>query len=135
VLAGSPAGGTFGDLAADDGSLFSVVSGFLTAPSWYASFAGVPAEAANLRVDYVGVASRTCTLTVAIYDWSTAAWTTLRQQSIGTGGVTMDDLVPPGAAAGYRSPGGEVRVRVTCSVFTFASYSSSGDLLTLTYDA
>ena len=135
MLSGSLAGGSAASLRADDGAYFSVSAGFLTNPSWYASFTGVPGAATNLRVTYVGRASRTCTLTVSIYNWSTAAWTSLRQQSIGTSDVTFADLVPPAAASSYRSTGGEVRVRATCSVFTFSSYSSSGDLLTLTYDA
>ena len=59
----------------------------------------------------------------------------LQQVTIGTNEVTLADLAPTGAAASYRSAGGEVRVRVVCSAPTTNSYSSSGDLLTLTYDA
>ena len=133
VLAGSPGGGSVASLAADDGAYFTVNSGFLSAPSWYGSFGGVPATATGLRVTYVGRASRTCTLTVAIYNWATGAWASLRQQSIGTSDAVLADLTPPGSASSYRSAAGEVRVRATCSVFTFGTYSSSGDLLSLTY--
>jgi hypothetical protein len=135
VVAGSASSGSAASLAADDGAYFSVTSGSLVAPSWYASFTGVPAEAAALRVTYAGRGSRTCTLGLSIFDWQAAAWTALQQVTIGTNEVMLADLVPPGAASRYRSPGGEVRVRVVCSASTSSSYSSSGDLLTLTYDA
>jgi hypothetical protein len=132
---GNVSGGNAASLAADDGAYFSVTAGYLGAPSWYASFTGVPSEAVNLRLTYVGRASRTCSLAVAIYDWQAASWTSLRTQSLGTSDATLADVVPPGAASSYRSAGGEVRVRVVCSADTWASYTSSGDLLTLTYDA
>jgi hypothetical protein len=134
VLAGSAAGGNAASLAADDGAYFGVSSGFLTFPSWYGSFAGVPAGATNLRVGYVGRGSRTCTLSVSIYSWAAAEWIVLAQQSIGTTDVVLADLVPPGAASSFRSAAGEVRVRVTCSLFTFSTYQSLGDRLSLTYD-
>ena len=133
VLAGTGTGGSAASLAADDGSYFTVASGFLTAPSWHASFAGVPAGASDLRVAYDGRASRSCTLTLAIWNWGSGAWTTLEQRSLGTSDASIADLAPPGAASSYVGPGGEVRVRATCSVFTFSSYSSSGDLVSLTY--
>jgi hypothetical protein len=135
LLAGSPAGGTAASLAADDGVYFTVNSGFLTAPSWYGSFTGVPAGASNLRIAYNGRASRSCTLNLAMYNWTTAAWALVTQQSIGTTEVTLTDLAPPGAASVYRSASGEVRVRVTCSVFSLSTYGSSGDVLSLRYNA
>jgi hypothetical protein len=135
VLAGSTSSGSAGNLAADDSAYFTVTSALLTPPSWYASFTGVPAEATALRVTYVGRGSRTCTLGLAIYDWQAAAWAVLEQVTIGTNEVTLADLAPTGVASSYRSAGGEVRVRVVCSASTTSSYSSRGDLLTLTYDA
>jgi hypothetical protein len=131
---GTPSGSA-ASLAADDGAYFSATAGYLGAPSWYASFTGVPDVADNLRVAYVGRASRSCTLALSVFDWEAAAWAPLQQLPIGTSDVTLADLQPAGAASRYRSPGGEVRVRVVCSAPTWASYSSSGDLLTLTYDA
>ena len=133
MLTGTASGNAAG-LTADDGVYFSATAGYLGAPSWYGSFTAVPDGAANLRVTYVGRASRTCTLAVSIYDWLAAAWAPLRQLPIGTSDVTLADMAPAGAAASYRSAGGEVRVRVVCSAPTWASYTSSGDLLTLTYD-
>jgi hypothetical protein len=133
LLAGSPAGGTAPSLAADDSVYFSVNSGFLTAPSWYGSFTGVPAGASNLRLGYNGRASRTCTLNLAIYNWTSATWVLVTQQSIGTSEATLVDLAPPGSASAYRSASGEVRVRVTCSVFTLSAYASSSDVLSLRY--
>jgi hypothetical protein len=134
LLAGRVAGGNAASLAADDGAYFAVSSGFLTSPSWYGSFAGVPAGATNLRVGYVGRGSRTCTLSVSIYSWATGDWSMLAQQSVGTTDVVLADLVPPGAASSFRSTSGEVLVRVTCSLFTFSTYQSLGDRLSLTYD-
>jgi hypothetical protein len=95
----------------------------------------VPDAADNLRVAYVGRGSRACTLALSVYDWQAAAWAPLHQLQIGTSDVTLAELRPAGAAARYRSAGGEMRVRVVCSAPTWASYTSSGDLLTLTYDA
>jgi thermitase len=131
VLTGVATGGSAASLAQDDASYFSVRSGsFLSAPSWYGRFTGVPATASSIKVTYKGRNSRSCTQTVSIYRWSTATWTELSSRSVGTSDVLLADLAAPAPAGQYVS-GGEVRVRVTCSVFTLSGYSTSGNLLSL----
>jgi hypothetical protein len=94
----------------------------------------VPAGATDLRVGFVGRGSQTCTLAVSIYAWATGTWTQLTQQSVGTSDVVLS-LVPPGAASGFRSATGEVRVLVTCWSLPTSTYRSMGDLLSLTYSS
>ena len=46
--------------------------------------------------------------------------------------MTISDVDPPGAAGGYISATGEVRVRVRCTGPT-ANFFSSGDLMRIVY--
>ena len=125
--------GSAAALTADDNVFFrvnSTTSGTRTT-SWYGSFAGVPAALSDLKVTYVGRNSRSCTQVVAAWRWTDGTWQQLNSRSVGTSDVTLADLVPPGTAASYVSPAGEVRVRVRCTAN--ANFFASGDLMRITY--
>jgi hypothetical protein len=108
----------------------STTSGTRTT-SWYGSFTGAPASLSNLKVTYVGKNSRSCSQVVSIWRWSDGTWRSLSSRTVGTGEVTLADLVPSGPAAGYVSASGQVRVRVRCTAS--ASFFASGEVLKLTY--
>ncbi len=133
LVTGTVSVGSASSLVADDGAYLVVrASSFGSGPSWYGRFLGVPAGATELKVSYAGAASRACTLAVAVYNWSSGSWTTLVQQPLGTTEIALSTLLPAGTPSPYRSPTGEVRIRVSCSALAF-SLSSSTDLLTLSY--
>ena len=121
-------------LAADDNVLYQVNS-TTVAPrtsSWYGSFTGVTAGAANLKVTYDGRNSRSCTQTLSAWRWSDSTWQTFDTRAVSTTDVRIGDVDPPGASAGYVTPTGEVRVRVRCTGPT-ANFFSSGDLMRIVY--
>jgi thermitase len=125
--------GSAASLAANDGSSLTVRSRFLTpGPDWYATYANVPAGATDLRVAYAGASSQSCTLTVAVYKWTTATWVTLVQQALGTDEISLSASVPAGVPTPYRSASGAARVRVSCAA-SGSVYTTSTDLLTLSY--
>ena len=112
MLTGTLWEGGASSLVANDNSFFVVRTGsFSSGPSWYGTFAGVPASATDLRLSFSGGSSRTCTLTLAAYRWSNATWATLAQQSLGTTEVAVSAQLA-GATSQYRGPNGEVRLRV-----------------------
>ncbi|HET9739730.1 MAG TPA: DUF4082 domain-containing protein [Solirubrobacteraceae bacterium] len=125
--------GTAAALTADDNVFYrvnSTTSGTRTS-SWYGSFTGAPAGLTDLRVTYVGRNSRSCTQTLAAWRWSDSTWQQFDSRAVGTADVTIANLAPPGAAGGYVSPTGEIRVRVRCTATT--NGFSSGDLMKITY--
>ena len=132
---GTLRGGTAAALTADDNSFYEVnstTSGTRTS-SWYGSFTGVPSTLANLRVTYRGKNSRSCTQTVAIWNWTTSAWVQLDSRAVGTAEVTIADLAPTGTLGNYRSGTGEVRVRVRSTPTANANFFSSGELMQIGY--
>ncbi len=136
VLSGSAAGGSAASLATIDESYYSLRSPFLSSPSWYGTF-DVFANPSDFRVTYNGQSSRACTLSLAMYRWTTGTWVAAGSSVIvGTSAVTVADAAPSASipAADLRSSSGQVRVRVTCSAgFSFSTYTLSSDLLQLSY--
>ena len=125
--------GTAAALTADDNVFYrvnSTTSGTRTT-SWYGSFTSVPATLADLRVTYVGRNSRSCTQTLAVWRWSDSTWQQIDSRAVGTADITIANLAPPGAAGGYVSSTGELRVRVRCTAST--NGFSSGDQMKITY--
>jgi len=135
VVTGTTAGGSAASLATVDQSYYTVRSAFLSSASWYGTFSAA-ANASDFKVTYTGFASRTCTLSLAVYRWTTSTWVTVgTSRSIGTSQVTIADQAPSASVppSDLRSSTGQVRVRVTCSAFTFSTYTSSGNMLQLSY--
>ena len=100
--------------------------------SWYGSFTGVTAGAANLKITYEGRNSRSCTQTLSAWRWSDSTWQQFDSRAVTTTDITISNLDPPGPSAGFISPTGEVRVRVRCTGPT-ANFFSSGDLMRIAY--
>ena len=138
VLTGSAAGGTATALNSDDNAYYTVAStttGTRTA-AWYGSFTGVSNALTSLRVNYKGNNSRSCTQTVAIWNWTTSAWVQLDSRTVSTTEVAISNLTPTGALANYVSGTtgpGDVRVRIQCQ--TNANVTSRGDLMSIVFDA
>ncbi len=134
--------GTFlaGETAAlhnDDDAFYQVTSttsGTRTA-SWYAAFVSVPNEALGLRIGVKGKNSRNSTETISIYNWTTASWTPLDSRAVGTTELLRTGLAPGTPLSDYVSGSaglGEVRIQVRSTAN--ANFTTSTDLLTLSYD-
>jgi hypothetical protein len=85
-------------------------------------------------VTYVGKNSRSCTETVSIWNWSTSAWAQLSSTTVGINELLRSKLSPMGTLADYvsgTSGNGDVRVRVRCT--TLGSFTTSADLISVTY--
>ena len=135
VYSGRLVSGNAASLTTVDTNYYTVRNLFYGSPSWYGTFIVDPA-ASDFRVSYTGFASRTCTLSLAMYRWSTGAWVPVgTSRSIGTSQVTVTDQAPSASvpATDLRSSTGEVRVQVTCSAPTGATYMSNGNVLQLSY--
>ena len=136
VVSGSSPSGSAANLGSVNGSVYSLRSPFLGSPSWYGTFGVVP-TATDFKVTYNGSSTRTCTLSLAIYQWTTNTWVAAGSSvSVGTSAVTVANAAPSAAipAANLRSATGQVRVRASCSAgFSFSTYTLSSDLLQLSY--
>ena len=88
-------------------------------------------------MSYNGNSSRTCSLSLAIYRWTTNTWVAAGSSvSVGASAVTVANADPSAAipAANLRSATGEVRVRVSCTAgFSFSTYTLNSDMLQLSY--
>jgi hypothetical protein len=125
--------GNAASLTADDNNFFQVTStttGTRTT-SWYGSFTGVPAGIGNLKVSYRGMNSASCTQEVAAWRWTDNTWQTLDSRAVTTTEISINDLAPPGASAGYVSATGEVRIRARCT--RTANFFASGELMKISY--
>jgi serine protease AprX len=137
---GTPRSGsqTHTRLAADDGSYYEVnstTSGTRTS-SWYGSFSGISNELRNLKVDYSGRNSRTCTQTVAIWRWTDSQWVQLDSRSVGTSEIKIANLAPGGTLGDYVSGeagDGELRVRVRCTRSS-GSFYARGDMMRVAFE-
>jgi hypothetical protein len=138
VLTGTNAGGSVASLTSNDNNYYQVASATSGTPGdphiaeWYASFAGVPAAPATLKVIYRGSNTATVTQTVSIWDWTTSAWLSLDSRSVGTVEALLPSLTPPGGLNVYVSGTGEVRVRIRVTQASTA-VTSNGEVLTLSY--
>jgi hypothetical protein len=136
IETGTAGGGTFASLSADDNVFYNVnstLTGTRTS-SWYGSFTGVANGLSNLRANYRGRNSVSCTQTVHIWRWTTSTWVQLDSRAVGTTEVALLNLTPTGAAADYVSGttgDGEVRVRIRCTRAT--NFASNGDLLRISF--
>ena len=135
VLTGSHRTGTAASLSADDNAYYEVAStssGTRTA-AWRASFGGISSQLSDLKVTYKGKNSRSCTQTVAIWNWATSSWVQLDSRSVGTSEVGIT-VAPGGTLSNYVSSGGELRVRVQCTNSS-RTFNSQGDLMRISYKA
>jgi hypothetical protein len=121
-------------LSASDNVLYEVNSTTANprTTSWYGTFTGVTAGSSNLKITYEGRNSRSCTQTLSAWRWSDSTWQQFDSRTVTTIDVTISDLAPAGAATGYISATGDVRVRVRCTGPT-ANFFSSGDFMRIGY--
>ena len=134
IQAGTLRKGGVGKLLADDNAYVkfnSTTTGTRTT-KWYGAFNGVPAAPASLQITYRGKNSTLCTQKVSIWNWATSSWVKLDKRSVGTAEVGVGGLSPPGSAAAYVGPGGQVQVQLKTTNATTA-FTSSSDLLQLMY--
>ncbi len=136
VISGSSPTGNAASLDSIDGSYYALQSRFFSAPSWYGTFS-VASNASDLKVTYSGKSSRSCTLSLALYRWTTGTWVSAGSSVIvGPSPVTLDDAAPSSTIpAAELQSSGQVRVRASCSsiAFSFSSFTLSSDLLQLSY--
>ena len=115
-LLGSPKSGSYANLAANDGSYFSVNSttGGTRQSDWYgAALVQYPAGVKRLTVTYDGKYSGTVKQILYLWDWSSSGWVLIDSRNIGTRDVTVARTLT--IPANYISPAGEIRLRVYSS--------------------
>ncbi len=134
IETGTLRAGTAAALATSNNTFYEVNSTTVNprTSSWYGSFTGVTAGSSNLKITYEGRNSRSCTQTLSAWRWSDSTWQQFDSRAVTTADVTVGDATPPGAASGYISATGEVRVRVRCTGPT-ANFYSRGDLMRIVY--
>lgn len=155
VTTGAVSSGSIAGLEDAGGSRFAVRSNLtgVRTVAWYGTFTDIPtptvdnpAGVLNLQVAYTGrnrrltgtVPQISCTQVVRIWKWTTSTWVTLDSRTVGFSDVALTDLAAPGTNdSQYVSPSGDVRVGVTCTgaVPGSTTFTSSGDLMQITYDA
>jgi uncharacterized protein YkwD len=134
VNAGSMRSGGVSSLAADDNTFFQVASSGGSV-QWWGSMPAVPNTLSSLRVVHRGLSSSSCTETLAIWNWRTGFWVSLGSRTVGTTEVETS-VAPTGTLADYVSGttgNGQVAVRVRCSGSYYSSFTSSSDLLRVSY--
>lgn len=118
ILSGSFGSGGYANLAADDGSYYSVKSmtGGTRQCDWYgAAVVMDPAGVARLTVTYDGKYSGTVAQKLYLWDWSSPSpgWVLTDSRNVGTMDVTVARTLA--IPANYISSGGEIRLRVYSS--------------------
>lgn len=130
---GGYVGGGVSSLSADDGAYFRVNASSSGNVLWWGRIVGVPNTLKTLKVTYRGLNTSPCTQTISIWNWQTGIWAALGSTTVGASEVGTT-VVPTGTLADYVSGStgnGDVAVRVGCSAYS--SYSSSAELLKISY--
>jgi hypothetical protein len=137
VLRGTLESGGPADLQADDDQFLEIASParpkFST--SWTATFTGVPNELTSVKLTLKGKASRNCTQSFWIRNWTADFWAKVDGRRLGSDEVELTKMVG-GTLADYvsgTSGPGELRTRVMCK--TGAQFTTSTDLARLVYTA
>jgi hypothetical protein len=134
VTSGTLVSGTVASLFADDAALFTVRATAFSV-NWYAAFTGVVASPTSLSVTYKGRSiSGNATQTVSVYNWTTSAWVAISTTTVGSSDVLIANIPVSGALSNFVGAGGQVRVRVNLSAFSF-SLTSAGNLMSIAYQA
>jgi hypothetical protein len=134
IQAGRLSSGTVAGLSADDSSSYRVSSTTkgTRQSAWYGTFANVPSTLSGLKVSYKGANSRACTQVVEVYRHTDAQWVPVDTRTVGATEVLIGDVAVGGTQSAYRSPAGDLHVRVRCST-TSGSFTTSGNLLRIAY--
>jgi uncharacterized protein YkwD len=137
IYSGAVAGGDATRLHADDGSFFQVASttaGTRTT-SWYGRVSGVSNSLTQLHVAYRGSHSAACSQGVYLWNWSSGYW--VRYSAFSAGPTeTEAAFTLVGSLASFVSGAtgnGDVAVRVHCTRSDTVPFTTSGDLLRVTF--
>ena len=136
VLTGTFSSGTPTALVSNDNVFYEVNStttGTRIA-EWYGSFPSVPNGLGGLNVNYRGKNSRSCTQSIAIWNWTSSLWVQLDSRTVSTTEIAINNLTPGGTFADYVSGttgNGEVRVKVKCQ--STANLISRGEIMNIVY--
>ena len=137
ILAGSLASGSFSNLSTNNESYYQVNS-TTSSPrvtDWYAStvITEAPASVSQLITTYNGdYTKNNTTQTLYLFNWSTATWTQIDSQIVGTTDVTVTNTQI--APANFISPSGEVRLRVRGARSSNQSFIGRGDFVRFTVE-
>jgi hypothetical protein len=137
IYSGSPGAGDAARLQSDDGGLYQVVAAPSAArlTSWYGRVSDVSNALTSLTVTYRGSHSAACTQTIYLWHWATGYWVRFSSANAGpteseiTFTVTsaLDDYVSGTAGDG------RVAVRVHCTRSDAVAFTTSADLMRVTY--
>lgn len=134
IFSGALQAGDATSLAVADGRNYQVNSAGGRI-SWYGRFYGLPNAMRSLALKFVGSASQPCTQTVSLWNWTYGYWVVYDSRSVGATPTTVM-AAAGGSLADYvsgASGNGDVAVRVSCSRSDYTLFSTSGDLLNVTY--
>lgn len=130
-------GGDATRLHADDGSLYRVASttSGTRLTSWYGRVGGVSNALAQLSISYRGSHSAACSQGIYLWNWSNGYW--VRYSSTAGGpSETEASFTLTGALGSYVSGttgNGDVAVRVHCTRSDTVGFTTSGDLMRVTF--
>jgi hypothetical protein len=134
VYFGSLRGGDASKLGADDDAFYEVDAAG-GAADWYGRVTGVPNGLTGLSVTYTGKASATCDQLIGLYNWTIGEWIRIDARSVttseGTAIVSPTDTLADFVSG--ESGDGDVVVRVRCTRDDSTGFSTSGDLLKVSF--
>jgi hypothetical protein len=137
IYSGSLLGGGASALRTDDGSVYQVAS-TTSGPrltSWYGRVKGVSNASTSIRVTYRGSHSNSCTQSLYLWNWSNGYW--IRAHRSSSGPVkTEASFTVTGSLASYVSGAGgdgDVAVRVHCTRSDPVGFTTSADLMRVTF--
>jgi subtilisin family serine protease len=132
ILNGTLAGGSLASLSANDGSRLAITRSNRVA-AFYARATISPTERATLQrltIDYDGNASASAvSLTLAVYNWSTATWLTVDGPRTGVTTDRMFTWTTTATPIDFVSPSGEIRFRVRGDRSSSTSFTTRTDLV------
>jgi hypothetical protein len=137
IYSGSLLAGDATRLGADDDNLFQVASAVLGTrlTSWYGRIAGVSNSLTSMTVTYRGSHSAACTQSIYLWNWLNGYWVRFFS-AVGGPNETEISFSPTSSLASYVSGttgDGEVAVRVHCTRNDTVPFTTSGDLMRITF--
>jgi hypothetical protein len=137
IYSGTLRAGDAARLGADDGSLYEVHSAATgtSLTSWYGRFTGVSNALTRLTVTYRGSHSAACAETVYLWHWANGYWVRFASA---TGGPFESEVTfsLPSSLPTYVSGttgDGDVAVRVHCTRADSVAFTTSGDLMRVSF--
>jgi Tol biopolymer transport system component len=133
---GTVRSGDVSSLSFDDNDYYEVDAAGRRRSSvrWFATFQASN-ETHAFNVTYVGKNSLDCVLKLSLFDWTRATWATVSSQTVGANEELVRDLVlaATGDYVSGSSGSGEMRVRMSCARMDSLPFTSSADMLAVSY--